>query len=407
MFIFLDRVLKTPGKFSEIRNSMLVKEGHLPTDNQVDIPVRKILHIDMDAFFASVEQRDFPGLRGRPVVVGGDPGGRGVVAAASYEARRYGIHSAMPSAHAVRRCPQAIFRKPRFEVYKSVSADIRDIFARYTDLVEPLSLDEAYLDVTHNKVNCPSATYLAQEIRRAIKSETGLTASAGVAGNKFLAKMASGQNKPDGLYVITPEASEQFLEQLPIGKFHGVGRATCRKMESLGIYTGHDLKQWHEADLVRHFGKSGHRYYQIVRGRDDREVKPNRIRKSVGKERTFTEDLSDMNQLQEILKELAGRVAGSLDRHGASGKTVTLKVRYRNFETVTRSTTLQHHVKDEATLARIAIDLLDETEAGLRRVRLLGITVSSLDTHVRQFGEQLEINFHHHTQRSARLTDRE
>lgn len=372
---------------------MLVKEVQHETDNQVGMQVRKILHIDMDAFFASVEQRDFPALRGRPVVVGGDPNSRGVVAAASYEARRYGIHSAMPSAVAVRRCPHAVFRKPRFEIYKSVSAEIREIFYRYTDLVEPLSLDEAYLDVTRNRVRCPSATRLAHEIRHAIRTETGLTASAGVASNKFLAKMASGLNKPDGLTVITPEESEHFLEQLPIGEFHGVGKATREKMQSLGIYTGSDLKQWHEADLVRHFGKSGHRYYHIVRGRDDREVKPDRIRKSVGKETTFSEDLADLDLLQEIISELAGKVAASLDRHGASGKTITLKVRYRNFETVTRSVTLQNHVRDQATLARVAINLLEETEAGQRQVRLLGVTVSSLDTRFSQLGEQLEIDF--------------
>jgi len=375
---------------------MLVKEVQHETDYQVGIQVRKILHIDMDAFFASVEQRDFPALRDRPVVVGGDPNSRGVVAAASYEARRYGIHSAMPSAVAVRRCPHAVFRKPRFEIYKSVSAEIREIFYRYTDLVEPLSLDEAYLDVTRNRVRCPSATRLAHEIRHAIRTETGLTASAGVAANKFLAKMASGQNKPDGLTVITPEESEHFLEQLPIGEFHGVGKATREKMQSLGIYTGSDLKQWHEADLVRHFGKSGHRYYHIVRGRDDREVKPDRIRKSVGKETTFSEDLSDLELLQEIIAELAGKVAASLDRHGVSGKTITLKVRYRNFETVTRSVTLQNHVRDQTTLARVASNLLKETEAGQRQVRLLGVTVSSLDTHFSQLGEQLEIDFRRH-----------
>ncbi|MEX2455980.1 MAG: DNA polymerase IV, partial [Balneolaceae bacterium] len=241
---------------------------------QKDSPQRKIIHIDMDAFFASVEQRDFPQYRGKPLLVGGSPQGRGVIAAASYEARKFGIHSAMPASKAVRLCPSAIFVKPRFDVYKEVSQQIRAIFLDYTDLVEPLSLDEAYLDVTENHKGIPSATLIAREIKKRIKEETGLTASAGISENKFLAKIASDMDKPDGIYLISPERAEAFIEDLPIGKFHGVGKATQEKMERLGIHTGKDLKTWNEVNLVKHFGKSGHHYYRIARGIDNRIVKP-------------------------------------------------------------------------------------------------------------------------------------
>ncbi len=233
-------------------------------------PVRKIIHVDMDAFFASVEQRDFPEYRNKPLVVGGSPQGRGVVAAASYEARKFGIHSAMPASRAVKLCPAAIFVKPRFDVYRAISNQIREIFFEYTDLVEPLSLDEAYLDVTQNHKNNPSATLIAREIKKKINAKTGLTASAGVSGNKFLAKIASDLDKPDGLSIITPEEAEPFIEKLEIGKFYGVGKATQKKMELLGIRTGADLKKWDEVDLVKQFGKSGHHYYRIVRGIDTR-----------------------------------------------------------------------------------------------------------------------------------------
>ncbi len=361
---------------------------------QKDSPQRKIIHIDMDAFFASVEQRDFPQYRGKPLVVGGSPQGRGVIAAASYEARKFGVHSAMPASRAVRLCPSAIFVKPRFDVYKEVSQQIRAIFLEYTDLVEPLSLDEAYLDVTENHKGSPSATLIAREIKKRIKEETWLTASAGISENKFLAKIASDMDKPDGIYLISPEKAEAFIEELPIGKFHGVGKATQEKMERLGIHTGKDLKTWEEVDLVKQFGKSGHHYYRIARGIDNRMVKPDRIRKSIGKERTFSEDVSDLEWIENFLDELAEKVSISMQKLDAAGKTITLKVRYKNFDTVTRSQTLFQYTNSKEELSSIAKTLLLETEAGEREVRLLGISVSSLNlTEGGSFGEQLEIPF--------------
>ncbi|MCH8496286.1 MAG: DNA polymerase IV, partial [Balneolales bacterium] len=252
--------------------------------------MKKIIHVDMDAFYASVEQRDDPSLVGRPVIVGGSPQSRGVVATCSYEARKFGVHSAMPTSQAYRLCPDGAFVYPRFDVYKEVSLQIRAIFDDYTDLVEPLSLDEAYLDVTVNKKENPSATLIAREIQSRVFDEVGLTCSAGVAANKFLAKVASGYKKPSGITVITPEKAEAFINQLPIGKFHGVGAATEKKMLELGIANGADLRERDEVDLVRHFGKSGHFYYRIAHGIDERDVKPNRIRKSVGAENTYSED---------------------------------------------------------------------------------------------------------------------
>jgi DNA polymerase IV len=356
--------------------------------------IRKIIHVDMDAFYASVEQRDFPEYRNKPVVVGGSPQGRGVVAAASYEARRFGIHSAMPASRAVKLCPHAVFLKPRFDVYRDVSRQIRDIFFEYTDLVEPLSLDEAYLDVTENHKKIPSATLIARDIRKRIKQETGLSASAGVAFNKFLAKIASDLNKPDGLSVITPEQAGTFIEKLPIKKFFGVGKATHQKMESFGIKTGADLKKWDEVDLVKQFGKAGHHYYRIVRGIDNRHVKPNRIRKSIGKERTFSDDVADLEWIREFLGQLSEKIAESMENLNASGKTITLKVRYKNFETVTRSHTLNHYTNHAQELAEVAKTLLLDTEAGQREVRLLGISVSALNlAEGGTIGEQLEIPF--------------
>jgi DNA polymerase-4 len=362
--------------------------------NLKDDSFRKIIHVDMDAFYASVEQRDSPEYRNKPVVVGGSPQGRGVVAAASYEARRFGICSAMPASRAVKLCPQAIFVKPRFEVYRDVSHQIREIFYDYTELVEPLSLDEAYLDVTRNHKQNPSATLIAREIKKRIKKETELTASAGVAGNKFLAKIASDMDKPDGLYVITPEKAQPFIEALKIGEFYGVGRATQQKMETLGIRTGADLKKWEEIDLVKQFGKSGHHYYRIARGIDNRTVNPDRIRKSIGKERTFSEDISDLEWIGEFLDQLSEKISQSMQNLDAAGKTITLKVRYKNFETVTRSITLGHYTSSAEELSSMAKKLLSETEAGIREVRLLGISVSSLNlTEGGTFGEQLEIPF--------------
>jgi DNA polymerase-4 len=355
--------------------------------------IRKIIHIDMDAFYASVEQRDFPEYRGKPLVVGGSPEGRGVVAAASYEVRKFGVHSAMPAAKAIRLCPHAIFVKPRFEVYRKVSKQIREIFFKFTDLVEPLSLDEAYLDVTENHINLPSATLIAKKIRQLIKEKTNLTASAGVAYNKFLAKIASDLNKPDGMAVILPEEADEFLEKLEIGEFHGIGDATEAKMKSLGIHTGKDLKALSEIELVQHFGKTGRYYYNIVRGIDNREVKPHRIPKSIGKERTFTEDVDDISWIHNFLRELSGKISERLQKKNAAGKTVTLKVRYDDFETITRSTSFNHYIDETTDIAETAISLLDQTKVGDQKVRLLGITISNLNLSKKGHFKQLEFPF--------------
>ena len=339
--------------------------------------LRKILHIDMDAFYASVEQRDHPALRGRPVCVGGDPRRRGVVAACSYEARRYGIHSAMPGRTAYHRCPDAVFVRPRFEVYRAVSGRIRDIFAEYTDRIEPLSLDEAFLDVTENRKGIPFATAVAREIRAAIRRETGLTASAGVSFNKFLAKVASDVRKPDGMTVVTPAEADAFIEALPIRKFFGVGPTTERRMANLGIRTGADLRRFPLEVLIRHFGKSGRYFHEIAHGRDSRPVEPHRERKSLGKEITLDRDVSDPETMREILARIAEQVEDAARKHDARGCTVTLKVRYHDFRSVTRSRTLPSPVfRAEETMALVP-GLLAETRAGDLPVRLLGITLSN------------------------------
>lgn len=349
----------------------------------------------MDAFYAAIEQRDFPEYRNKPLVVGGRPRGRGVVATASYEARKFGIKSAMPSSKAYRLCPHAIFVKPRFEVYKQVSQQLREIFFEYTDLVEPLSLDEAYLDVSENKPGIPSATLIAREIRQRIKEETGLTASAGVAPNKFLAKVASDVNKPDGLTVIRPTEVHEFIEKLPIGRFHGIGKVTERRMNELGIYTGKDLKTFSELELAKHFGKAGRYYYRIAQGDDQREVKPSRIRKSVGAERTFSEDLTDIDDMKSRLSEIADEIERRLEKAGTAGKTVTLKVRYNNFERVTRSFTVNEYIHEKQRFLPLCESLLQDTEVVYRPVRLLGITISSLDIEDKASdqGHQLELQF--------------
>ncbi len=339
--------------------------------------IRKIIHIDMDAFYASVEQRDSPELRGKPVIVGGDPGKRGVVAACSYEARRFGIHSAMSSAKAHRLCPHSIFLKPRFDVYRAVSAEIRDVFHEYADLVEPLSLDEAFLDVTANKKGIPSATWIAQEIRGKIRKRTRLTASAGVSFNKFLAKVASDMNKPDGITVVTPEQADRFIERLPIRKFHGIGKVTEKKMRQLGIETGADLKKMARNELIRHFGKVGSYFHGIAHGDDDRPVEPNRIRKSVGKETTLTTDIDDRGQMIEILERLALQVEHLLKRYELKGMTLTLKVKYSDFQSITRSITGAVPITEAEAMMRHVRPLLDNTEAGEKKVRLLGVTVSN------------------------------
>jgi DNA polymerase IV len=342
--------------------------------------IRKIIHVDMDAFFASVEQRDFPEYRGKPLAVGGSPEGRGVVAAASYEARSFGIHSAMPSRSAMQRCPHLILIRPRFDVYKSVSQQIRQIFFEYTDLVEPLSLDEAYLDVTSNKHGIASATLIAREIKERILAQTQLTASAGISFNKFLAKTASGFKKPDGLCLITPDKAAAFVETLEIEKFYGIGKVTAEKMRSLGIFTGADLKKWTEPALLEKFGKTGRFYYQIARGEDDRPVEPNRICKSIGAEESFAVDLSQRRDMITALAEIAETVAKRLAENQTGGKTVTLKVKYEDYKQVTRSRTVAESVQEAEQMLDLAVELLDTTEAAKKAVRLLGISISSLDS---------------------------
>ncbi len=353
---------------------------------------RKIIHIDMDAFYASVEQRDNPALRGKPVAVGGS-GRRGVVASASYEARQYGVRSAMPGVTAQRLCPQLIFAKPRFEVYKAVSQQIRDIFCEYTELVEPLSLDEAYLDVGQDLKHINSATLIAKEILQRIRQETGLTASAGVSFNKFLAKIASGINKPNGIKIILPDEAEAFLDQLPIEKFHGIGKATERRMKSLGIRTGLDLRSCSETFLARHFGKAGLHYYHMVRADDRRPVNPHRIRKSIGAERTFAEDLHRPEEMKAKLAMLAEIVHGHMNRNHNFGRTVTLKIKTADFRLFTRSKSFAHDITDPDALCHAACELLDQHLHLFPAVRLLGITVSNLAGERMSKGVQLSFDF--------------
>ncbi len=348
----------------------------------------------MDAFYASVEQRDNPALKGRPVIVGGPPDSRGVVASCSYEARGYGIHSAMPSSRAFRLCPGASFVRGRFNAYREASAVINDIFKRYTDLVEPLSLDEAYLDVSGCWEKYSSATAIAQEIRRLIKKETGLTASAGVSYNKFLAKTASDFNKPDGITIVTPEKAHDFIENLPVRKIFGVGKRTEEKMKALGIYTGRDLKELSLARQIEYFGKAGRYFYSIVRGVDDRDVEPVRERKSVGKEKTFRYDLQDMGEMSFNLKIIADEIFQILAGKKISGHTLTLKVKYHDFQQVTRSVTLHEIIYSSEKIFSTAQDLLSKTEAVRKPVRLLGISLSGLSGGNKPVcGKQLTFDF--------------
>ena len=340
--------------------------------------MRKIIHIDMDAFFASVEQRDNPDLRGKPVAVGG-AGPRGVVAAASYEARPFGVRSAMPSFKAKRLCPELIFVKARFDVYKAASRIIREIFFRYTDLIEPLSLDEAYLDVTAPKMGGPSATEIAAAIKAEIKEETELTASAGVSFNKFLAKIASDLDKPDGLSVIRPEQADAFISNLSIERFFGIGPVTAQKMRNHGIETGLDLRERAEDELVRLFGKVGRHYYKISRGLDDREVKPDRPHKSIGAETTFDSDLTDPKMMLARLEPLAERVAARMAASKNFGRTVTLKIKHRDFTITTRQRTLDEQVREVAALMSLADWLLHHPAPPSLPVRLLGLSVSSFE----------------------------
>ncbi|WP_262890421.1 DNA polymerase IV [Pontibacter beigongshangensis] len=343
----------------------------------MSIPIRKIIHIDMDAFYASVEQRDNPELRGKPLAVGGSRA-RGVVAAASYEARKFGVFSAMASRIAIQKCPQLIFVKPRFEVYSAVSRQIREIFYSYTDLVEPLSLDEAYLDVTENKVGMPSATIIASQIRARILEETNLTASAGVSFNKFLAKIASDMNKPNGFTLITPDKAQDLVAGLAIEKFHGIGKVTAAKMQAMGIATGADLRQRTEQELVQRFGKVGRYYYCIARAQDERPVEPHRVRKSIGSERTFETDISEEEEMLTRLQHLAQEVAQDMARLQTTTKTVTLKLKYFDFTLQTRSKTLLQYISASDAIFTVARDLLRTPQLPAFPVRLLGISVSNL-----------------------------
>ena len=361
-------------------------------ENPENNPVRKIIHVDMDAFYASVEQMDHPEWRGKPLVVGGNES-RGVVAAASYEARKYGIFSAMASSIAARKCPQLIFAKPRFDRYREISHQIREIFFEYTDLVEPLSLDEAFLDVTENKKGLKSAILIARQIREKIKIKTGLNASAGVSYNKFLAKIASDLNKPNGQAVILPEEAEEFLEKLAIGKFFGIGKVTAEKMQKIGIHNGADLKQFSLQFLTKKFGKSGLHYFNIVRGIHLSEVQPHRLRKSLSAENTFEKDLVLLEEMEQSLNSIYEELIRRLEKTGVKGRTVTLKIKYADFTQQTRSKTLEQYVETNH-IWDLAKELLNQEEIP-KPVRLLGLGLSNLNIteEVQHFGEQLKIPF--------------
>lgn len=332
----------------------------------------------MDAFYASIEQRDNQDYRGKAIAVGGSPEGRGgVVATASYEARKFGVRSAMPSKQALQLCPDIIFVRPRFEVYKAVSEHIREIFRRYTDLIEPLSLDEAYLDVTTDKQNIGSAIDIATRIRQSIKEELGLTASAGVSTNKFVSKIASDINKPDGLTFIGPSRIESFMETLPVEKFFGVGKVTAQKMKSMGLHTGADLKKMSEEELKKHFGKSGGFFYKIVRGIDEREVQAHRETKSIGAEDTFPYDLTAFEDMHDELLKITKTVYNRLLRHGLKGRTITLKIKYHDFKLVTRSHSFSEGIDEREMIFRTACELLSGSGIENKKIRLLGISLSN------------------------------
>ena len=355
---------------------------------------RKIIHVDMDAFFASVEQLDNESLRGKPIAVGGGSE-RGVIAAASYEARFFGVRSAMTGTMAKKLCPQLIFVKSRHYRYQEISKQIRTIFYEYTDLVEPLSLDEAFLDVTENKKKIISATIIAQEIRDRIKSEIGIYASAGISINKFVAKVASDINKPNGQKLIAPDDVIEFLEKLPIEKFFGVGKVTAQKMKSHGIFNGYDLKQKDLDDLIKWFGKSGKHFYHIVRAENNNPVKPNRLRKSVGAERTFISNISDKSELKQKLLKTAEEIEKRMQKSNLKGKTVTLKYKYQNFEVHTKSKTISGNISKKDEFFPIVLELFNQQEFILP-LRLIGITISNLNNKIEKVpkeGIQLTIKF--------------
>ena len=344
---------------------------------------RKIIHIDMDAFFAAIEVRDNPALKGKPVIIARDPrqsGGRGVVSTCSYEARAFGVHSAMSSKEAYERCPQGIFISGNYEKYQEVGRQVREIFHRYTDLVEPMSIDEAYLDVTENKLGITSAVKIAKLIQYDIWQELQLTASAGVSYNKFLAKIASDMEKPRGLTVILPQDAQAVLSQLPIEKFYGVGKKSVEKLHELGIYTGADLLEVPEMTLIDHFGRFGYDLYRKARGISNSPVKTHRVRKSIGKERTYGKLLYRMEDIQKELSGLAQRVVQSLGRHQKVGKTIVVKIRYADFQTLTKRRTLDIPTNDEEVILRIATEIVDQVGELDRGVRLLGITLTNLES---------------------------
>ena len=340
--------------------------------------VRKIIHIDMDAFYAAIEQRDFPQYKNKPVVVGGNPNSRGVVATCSYEARKYGIHSAMPSYRAYRLCPQAVFVRPRFVAYKEASEKIKEIFYQYTSLVEPLSLDEAYLDVTNSTKCSGSATLIAKEIKRKIFEKIQLTASAGVSYNKFLAKIASDFQKPDGLTVVLPQEGEEFVKKLKIRQFHGVGKVTEKKMHQLGIYTGADLKKLNLEELKQHFGKFSEYLYKVARAIDNRPVKILWQRKSIGKETTFSKDISKKIEAMSVLKKLSQQVLDFSQQKNFVAKTLTLKVKYADFRSITRSQTQKEGYQKLSQIMPVLEFLLTKTDIGKKKIRLLGVCLSNL-----------------------------
>ncbi len=341
--------------------------------------IRKIIHIDMDAFFASVEQLDNPELRGKPVAVGGS-GQRHVVAAASYEARKFGVHSAMPSVTAKKLCPELIFVSHRFERYNEVSGQVFEIFRDYTDLVEPLSIDEAFLDVTTDRKNIGSATIIAREIKEEIKKRTGLTASAGISFNKFLAKIASDIKKPDGIFLITPDDAEKFIEKLPVEKFYGIGKVTAEKMHRLGIHNGFDLKQLDMLSLIRNFGKAGKFYFDIVRGIDERPVEVDSERKSIGTEITYEKDLTSQFEIIAELYKLERELMERVSQSETTGRTVTIKVKFADFRQITRSRTLQHYIHDFETLHKEVTNIRKSLELEGTRIRLLGVSISNLES---------------------------
>lgn len=348
---------------------------------------RKIIHIDMDAFYASVEERDNPLLKGKPLIISGPPNSRSVVCTCSYEARKFGIHSAMPASHAYKKCPQGIFIPPNMKKYKEASNKIRSIFLDYTDLIEPLSLDEAYLDVTQNKMNNPSATLIANEIRQRVKNELNLTCSAGVSYNKFIAKIASDYNKPDGITVVTPDQGANFVANLAVSKFFGIGKKTQEHMNTLNIKTGSDLKVFEMHRMIKLFGKRGPYFYYAARGIDNRPVTPNRERKSFGREITLTEDLLDTDQIISLISDLSERVSTLLAGENKKGRTITLKIKYHDFINVTRSQSFPQPINDTEIINKTAVNLLKKTNAGKKAIRLVGVSISGFPEEDKNWGQ--------------------